>query len=82
MRLKRPNCFFSTKFGIISCYSNKGVQEKQRPRKYGHFSVLKVCLSKVHSIDFHDKKIKSMLLQIEIYREETNCSYLFLNNEW
>ena len=26
--IKETTFFFSTKFGIISCYSNKGVQEK------------------------------------------------------
>ena len=64
--IKKTKLFFSTAFGIVSCYSNKSVQEKYRHKKYGHFSLLKVCLSKVHSIDFHDKRIKPMSLKIEI----------------
>ena len=56
-------------------------RRKYRPTKYGHFSVLKVCLSKVHSIDFYDKRMKPMLLEIEIYREEKK-RFLFVFEQW
>ena len=51
--------------------------------RYSYFSVLKGCLSKMHSIDFHDKGIKPFLLHTEIYKKKKLISsYLFVNNKW
>ena len=37
----------------------------------------------MHSIDFHDKRIKPFLLHIEIYKKKKLISsYLFANNKW
>lgn len=65
MRLKRPNCFSvrQLEFEVaiqMRVFSNTGNNYDMEISR-----CLKVCLSKVHSIDFHDKRIKPMSLQIE-----------------
>lgn len=74
MRLKKTNCFSVRRLELqvaiqIWVFRNK---------KYDNISVLKV-----HSIDFHDKRIKTVsYANRNLLKRKIILSYFFGNNEW
>ena len=74
--LEKDKLFFSTAVGIVSCYDTQ--IWVFRNKKYDNISVLKV-----HSIDFHDKRIKTVsYANRNLLRRKIIFSYFFGNNEW
>lgn len=69
--LEKDKLFFSTAVGIVSCYPDM-------EKKYDNISALKV-----HSTDFHDKRIKTVsYANRNLLRRKIIFSYFFGNNEW